>query len=504
MARILIVDDVAENRDMLSRRLERHGYLIEQAEDGLSALDMIASMPIDLVLLDVMMPGMSGLEVLKEIRKSYSRLALPVIMVTAQNERFDVVEALNLGATDYVTKPVDLAVALARIEVAEANRRAQEESENLLESVFDNIPVGLLIKDTNTVVERPNQTYLSWYGFKRADMVGQQSREIEDFLPSEDAEVMEAHESHVLKTGETQTRQVERQFADGQRHIVNITKFPVYDKHGEITKIGSVSVDLTELVAATHRAEEARSAAEAANRAKSAFLANMSHELRTPLNAIIGFSETMLAKIFGPLGSEKYEDQAKAIHHSGHHLLDLVNDILEMSKIESEAYELSPEPFNLNEVVADSFQMVQAIADQKRIALEKQSIDPGIVITADKRAVRQILLNLISNAVKFTSEGGSVLVRATAAKHDLTIFVEDNGVGIEADDIPNLTKPFNQGSRHHAYVTGEGTGLGLSIVDALVRLHQGELDIRSEVGKGTCVRVFLPGLLCATKTQIAN
>jgi PAS domain S-box-containing protein len=495
MATLLIVDNIAENRDMLSRRLERRGYLVECAEDGQSALNIIASKPIALVLLDVMMPGMSGLEVLQEIRKFYSRLALPVIMVTALSDNVKIEEALRLGANDYVTKPVDFAVALARIEVVEANRQALEESENLLESIFDNIPVGILIKDADQVVERPNNTYLNWYGLASADMVRQRSHEIEDFQPSEDIEIMKDQEQEVLATGISVTRQVERQFADGQRHIVDITKFPVYDKHGSITKVGSVSVDLTELAKAKQRAEEARMEAESANHAKSAFLANMSHELRTPLNAIIGFSETMLAEIFGPIGSEKYSEYAKAISQSGHHLLDLVNDILDMAKIESEPYELSPESFSLREKIADSFQLIQGLADRNGVQLVERLSSAASVVTADKRAMSQILLNLISNAVKFTLEGGSVAVSATARYGDLTLCVEDTGIGISADDIPDLTKPFNQGSRKDSYTAGEGTGLGLSIVASLVHLHHGTLDIHSEVGKGTRVSVVLPDVV---------
>jgi PAS domain S-box-containing protein len=442
-----------------------------------------------------MMPGMSGLEVLKEIRRSFSRFALPVIIFTARNESVDVAEALSLGANDYITKPVDFAVAVARIEVVEANRRALEERENLLESVFQNIPVGLLIKDADNAIERANKTYLNWSGLNLLDIVGHRLHEIEKFPFFQDIEFITDQEQQVLISGKTQTRQAERVFSDGQRHFVKITKFPVYDKHGGIIKVGSVSVDLTEMVEATERAEKARIEAELANRAKSAFLANMSHELRTPLNAIIGFSETMLAQIFGPLGSEKYREQVKAIHQSGHHLLDLVNDILDMAKIESEECDFSPEPFNLSEAVADSFQIVQSLADRNHVELVKQLPDAVPVVNADKRAMRQILLNLISNAVKFSLEGGAVVVSATATNDDLTLCVQDNGIGIAADDIRNITKPFNQGSRTRAYIAGEGTGLGLSIVATLVRLHNGELDIRSEVGKGTRVSVLLPGVL---------
>jgi PAS domain S-box-containing protein len=384
---------------------------------------------------------------------------------------------------------------LRQLEALEVNSRAHAESEDLLESVFQNVPVGLLIKDADNIVERANNTYLNWYGLNSVELVGRRGHVIKNFQSVEDVEVMSDQELQVMRTGKTQIRQVERELVDGQRHILKITKFPVHDKHGKITKVGSVSVDLTELIEAKQGAEEARTEADLANRAKSAFLANMSHELRTPLNAIIGFSETMLTQIFGPIGSEKYNEYAKAIHQSGHHLLDLVNDILDMAKIESEEMELSLEPFELREIVAGAFQIVQPIADRNHVELVKQLPDALPVVTGYKRAMSQILLNLLSNAVKFTPEGGPVVVSATASRDDLTLCVQDNGIGIAANDIPNITKPFNQGSRKRAYNAGEGTGLGLSIVVALVEQHHGRLDIRSEVGKGTRVSVFLPGVL---------
>jgi PAS domain S-box-containing protein len=372
-----------------------------------------------------------------------------------------------------------------------------EEKEILLESVFENVPVGLLIKDYKHVVERANTTYLKWYGANGLKMIGHRSEEVENFQSSADAQVMNEQEEEVLETGKTLYRKAERVFSDGRRHTVSITKFPIYDARGQIAKVGSVSVDQT-------KESSARLQAERANKAKSEFLANMSHELRTPLNAIIGFSETILTQMFGPIGSDKYLEHAKAIHRSGHHLLDLVNDVLDMAKIESEFQDLSPVTFELNEVVIDCFQIVQIAADNKRIELIKKLHDLNTVVTMDKRAIRQILLNLISNAVKFTPKGGYVVTQAIRNGNDLTLCVEDNGIGIDPGDIKNITAPFNQGSRKDAYITGEGTGLGLSIVDALVRQHDGKLDITSELGKGTRVRVFLPNVVGALEQPIAS
>jgi len=286
-----------------------------------------------------------------------------------------------------------------------------------------------------------------------------------------------------------------REKPDGNTVWLSISGIPYFGQDGEFKGFRGTGNDITELVEARRIAEQARLEAENANRAKSTFLANMSHELRTPLNAVIGFSDSMLAEIFGPIGSKKYLGQAKAIHQSGRHLLDLVNDILDMAKIDAGAYELSPEPFNLSDIIADTCQLIQATADCAGVKLNDQLPVNMPTVTADKRATRQILQNLVSNAVKFTPEGGSVLVSAAAKKDDLTLSVEDTGIGIPANDIPNLTKPFNQGANKNPYITSKGTGLGLSIVASLVQLQHGKLGIYSKVGKGTRVSVFLPGVL---------
>jgi len=382
--------------------------------------------------------------------------------------------------------------------------RSLQESENLLNSVFQNMPVGLVIKNADGVIEQFNNTCSQWYGMNEEDFVGRRPQDIENFHSAHDIGLMQNHEQRVLLTGEAQSRQAERRFADGRIHTITITKFPLTDADGKINKVGSINVDVTELVEARQMAEEARMEAERANRGKSAFLANMSHELRTPLNAIIGFSETILAQLYGPIGSEKYREQVEAIHQSGQHLLELVNDILDMSKIESESYALSPQPFAFEATVTETLKLVQALAERKKVELIMELSDRVDEVIADKRAIKQILLNLLSNAIKFTSKEGKVVVRATTSDGNLTVCVEDNGIGIPASEIPEITKPFAKGSNNHTYVSAEGTGLGLSIVASLVGMHNGHLRIDSEVGKGTQITVFLPNVANSPSLQRAS
>jgi cell cycle sensor histidine kinase DivJ len=217
----------------------------------------------------------------------------------------------------------------------------------------------------------------------------------------------------------------------------------------------------------------------------------MSHELRTPLNAIIGFSEVMTREMFGPVGSPRYLEYAGVIHESGGHLLELINGILDMSKIEAGKFELSEEIFDLAEIVTQSARFVKMQADRKGVAL-KTTIGPGAAsIFADKRAVKQVLVNLITNGVKFTPRGGEVRVVAAREKPGIVLAVTDTGVGIGPDDLKRLGQPFEQVEGEHVR-SQEGTGLGLALVKALAALHGGEVGIASALGEGTTVIVKLP------------
>jgi signal transduction histidine kinase len=230
--------------------------------------------------------------------------------------------------------------------------------------------------------------------------------------------------------------------------------------------------------------------AEAASRAKSDFLANMSHELRTPLNAIIGFSEVIKTSVFGPV-SERYRNYATDIFNSGTHLLGLINEILDLSKLEAGQLTLHEESIDLAQLVEGCMNLVEQLAEQSGIKMSA-SIDANHPsIRADDRRLRQILINLLSNAVKFTPEGGRIRVSSFAAQGGLAISVSDTGIGMASEDIPRAMTLFGQVdskiSRRH-----EGTGLGLPLAKHLIELHGGTLTIDSTVGAGTTVTFVLP------------
>ena len=249
--------------------------------------------------------------------------------------------------------------------------------------------------------------------------------------------------------------------------------------------------DVTDRKIQEQTVEAARAEAERANAAKSRFLATMSHELRTPLNAIIGFSEMLANEVTMGLDKARREDYAKLIGESGHHLLSVVNGILDMSRIETGNFEITPEPFAVAPVIGTCCDLMALRAREAGIDLSCRVPADLPDIVADKRAVKQILINLLSNAIKFTDRGGKVFVTGAVEGAQMVLTVEDTGVGIDEESLRHIGDPFFQvrGAYDRPH---DGTGLGVSIVKGLIALHGGELRIQSRVGNGTCVAVRLP------------
>ncbi|WP_084526829.1 PAS domain-containing sensor histidine kinase [Kaistia soli] len=265
---------------------------------------------------------------------------------------------------------------------------------------------------------------------------------------------------------------------------------PVIDPASGRTVV-AVTRDVSSRKAQETAFAEACSAAEQANRAKSQFLANMSHELRTPLNAIIGFSDILEQQLFGRFEFERHHDYARLIRSSGEHLLDVVNTILDMSKIEAGRFEIHVEPVPVAGLVDSAIEMMSHQIASRQLKLVRR-LEPGLpAVIADRRACKQILLNLLSNAVKFTEAGGTITVASRQTGSGVIIEVIDTGIGIAPEDLPRLGTPFVQADAdiNRRY---EGTGLGLSVVKGLVHLHGGSLAIDSAPGRGTTISVTLP------------
>jgi signal transduction histidine kinase len=237
---------------------------------------------------------------------------------------------------------------------------------------------------------------------------------------------------------------------------------------------------------------DAKTKAEIANRTKTEFLANMSHELRTPLNAIMGFSELMKGQMLGPVGNPTYVEYARDIYQSAAHLLQIINDILDLSKVEAGKIELDERPITVHGLVDTSLRLVAERAHEAGVTLANEVPEKLPPLFADERLLKQILINLLSNSIKFTEKGGSVRVQATREKTGvLSLAVADSGIGIAEDDLPKVMEPFRQAdaalSRKY-----EGTGLGLPLVKSFVELHRGVFELKSKLGVGTTATMRFP------------
>jgi two-component system, cell cycle sensor histidine kinase PleC len=281
----------------------------------------------------------------------------------------------------------------------------------------------------------------------------------------------------------TRIKEHEHKLVDNDHRL----RATVTDLKRSQTALERQAVELADLA---EKYSQERNRAEEANAAKSKFLANMSHELRTPLNAIIGFSEIMGSGMFGTLGSDKYQEYCHDILTSGQYLLEVINDILDMSKIEAGRMKLDMEPLDLSKALAESLRVVSGRAEDKDLTLDTD-IESTISVLGDRRAVKQIIVNLLSNAVKFTPDHGKVLVRGQMLHDSIVLLIADTGIGIAPDSLRRLGKPFEQ-VESQLTKTYQGSGLGLAIARSLTHLHGGSMRLRSRLGVGTVVRIVLP------------
>jgi len=277
----------------------------------------------------------------------------------------------------------------------------------------------------------------------------------------------------------------------GVERVVNEVGQVMFDKDGNPVRMTGLVQDITERKQAEEDLTATLIKLERANQAKSEFMATMSHEFRTPLNAILGFSEMLRSQYFGPLGSKNYGEYANDIFVSGEHLLDLINDMLDIAAIEAGKRTLHKEDVVVANILKYCRDTMMPAATEKSLSLLIHGSDPSLSLRAHKRSMEQVLLNLLSNAIKYTDQGGTIHLQAQAQNGNIELKVSDNGQGIAADKINSVTDPFVQSSSD-PYHTQNGTGLGLSIVKSLVDAHKGSLVIESEVGVGTTVTVTLP------------
>ncbi|HVZ14375.1 MAG TPA: ATP-binding protein [Bauldia sp.] len=369
------------------------------------------------------------------------------------------------------------AIAMARLEA-----HAEE-----LEAILDTATDGVLVLDGHGKIDRMNRAAEALFGVKAADYAG---RYFTDLVADESQKAVLDYLDGLKENG------VASVLNDGREVIGRVPQggliplFMTMGRIGSSDKFCAVLSDITHWKNVEAELIAARRSAEAANAQKSEFLAKISHEIRTPLNAIIGFSEVMMGERFGPIGNQRYRDYLHDIHVSGAHLLSLINDLLDLSKIEAGKVELTFGSVPVNGAIQECVALMQPLANRERIIIRTSLSADVPNVVADERSLRQILLNIMSNAVKFTRAGGQVIVSSSLeASGEVVVRVRDTGIGMSEKDLETALKPFRQVS---ASDRDQGTGLGLPLTKALVEANRAMFAIESTPGQGTLVKVTFP------------
>jgi two-component system cell cycle sensor histidine kinase PleC len=457
----------------------------------------------------------SGQEVLARISADHREPVRQALMTAAREGAFDIsfqapdqkgrlawidARGQGYGVTGGAGYRRIIGVAFDVTEERLAQSRA-EAAEDRLRDAIESVSEAFVLWDRFGRLLMCNRAYATVFSLDpRLLKVGAQREGVERFAQ------LAIKQSHPSPSGAKDVREAElrdgrwiqvseRPTAEGGLVVTAADITAVKQKEAALKRaVDGLEKSQDELAELARKYEVEKIRAEGANKAKSEFLANMSHELRTPLNAINGFSEIMIAELFGPLGDKRYAEYAKDIHSSGEHLLSVINDILDMSKIEAGKMTMRYEMLDLNDVAEDAVRLVRARADEAglRLAVDMDGLPE---VEADFRALKQVLLNLLSNAIKFTPRGGAVRVSARAARdadgvERVQVSVQDTGIGISREDLARLASPFEQVESQHAK-TQQGTGLGLALSKALIGMHGGTLEIHSEPGHGTTVNFVI-------------
>jgi PAS domain S-box-containing protein len=513
---VVIIDDRITNLKILERLAASlgPGVVVRTFGSPTDALVFMAHDPPDLIITDFKMPDLDGAEFIRRFKQQQNAGDVPVIVITAYEDKDLRYRALEAGATDYLLSPVDHHEFKARSRNLLTLRRQQlllKEKANSLEEkieieqrrhqdalrqsherllrVIDAIPVMISATDRDSRYVFVNSCYAKAIGTTPKAVMGRTPMEVR--AGDHAARRMEINAR--LLAGNSEPASYEERFvaADGSESVLLTTKTLLRGEDGEATTVVTISIDITERKKTEFDLVAAKDLAEVGNRSKTEFLANMSHELRTPLNAIIGFSQVMASEMLGPLGSKKYVGYARDIGDSAEHLLRIIDEILDVSKLEAGKLELTEEHVDIAKVIRDMVHLVEERARPTDVVIET-SVEPDLPqLRADGRKVKQILDNVVTNAVKFSNPGGVVAIDAHLVDGKIQISVVDHGIGMDQAEVETAVTRFGQvasaWSRKHA-----GTGLGLPLAIGLVELHGGTLALESDKGVGTTVTVTFP------------
>jgi PAS domain S-box-containing protein len=361
-------------------------------------------------------------------------------------------------------------------------------TDEFLLQIVNSVQSPVFVKDEQLRFAFLNEAFCKMLGRPHDSLIGLTDY---DVVPAEQAAIFQEVDRKVLAAGAPHESEERLTGGDGVELWLFTRKSTVTVRSGQRYVVGVIS-DITERKRMEKDLVAAKLKAEDANRAKSMFLANMSHELRTPLNAVIGFAEIIKNELLGAINEPRYRDYAGDIHSSGKRLLQLINDILDMTKVEAGTYQLREDVCDVAKIVRDAIALVQNLAVQNELTVRVNVPQDIPFLFADERSVRQVLVNFLSNAIKFTPKGGNVTVSARLEPDGaIALAVIDTGIGMAPDDIPQALSPFRQLEDSHGRKY-EGTGLGLSLIKAMLDLHEGSLLVDSKLGAGTTVTATFP------------
>ena len=517
--RLLAVDDSITYLQELASQLHEEDYVVILATSGEEALERLATEPVDGILLDLIMPGLSGQDTCRRIKQRAQWRDIPLLMLTAHDDREAMIECINAGADDYISKSADFEVLKVRLRAhlrrkhfedenhrireklvrseTEASARKQMEAEREVldqrlrdhqfytRSLFESNIDALMTTDPSGIITDVNNQMEALTGCTRDELIG--ARFSRYFT---DPERAEASIKLVLIHEKLTNYELTVRAKGGKETVVSLNTTTFYDRNRNLQGVFSAARDITErklfdqvLLQKNVELENAKSVAEKANLAKSDFLASMSHELRTPLNAILGF--TQLIESGSPLPTPGQQQNLEQVLKAGWYLLELVNEILDLAQIESGKVAVSMKPVLVLDVMLECRAMVEPLAEKRGISMTFPRFELSTdFVHADQTRVKQVLINLLFNAIKYNKPGGSVAVEYTLnPRNSIRISVRDTGEGLAPEQLAQLFQPFNRLGKEAG--SEEGTGIGLMVAKRLIEFMGGTIGADSTVGVGS-------------------
>ena len=494
--RILVVDDDATLASFYASILRQVGMEVRILNNPLDCMDVIQEFQPELALLDVYMEGCSGLELAAVIRQEEKYSQLPVVFLSTETNLEKQLAAMHLGGDDFLSKPITPAHLIQAVQarmkrarmMAGLNRGLQsalQESEYRRKALDKHAIVSIL--DSEGKIVSVNEKFLQISGCRESELL---ERKYSELISEERSQELSREMEEIASSGNVWHGEICLNFLDGKENWLETSILPFLDDESRPCQYVVVQTDVTRRKETELSLEKSRIIAEKANQAKSEFLSSMSHELRTPLNAILGFGQLLELSENPPLSFEQ-ANQVQEILTAGEHLLDLINEILDLSRIESGRVRLKLEPIVLNEIISECVQIVRPLANKRQIDIRMSLQEDACSVKGDGIRVKQIVMNLLSNAVKYNNEKGSIDIRVKPnVEGTVLIQVQDSGPGIPTEKQTDLFKPFNRLGAEQTEI--EGTGIGLVISKKLIEQMGGRIGVESRPGRGSVFWFSMP------------